>query len=198
VDPCLAPGERSNEKGEYSTRTTCPLFIFSAARTSLAGEPETGARRGPCGPSFRPSATLKRMERTIKMTAGSIAHQLRGRKQPSGWVARCPAHDDHNPSLSLKDGRDGRILVHCHAGCEQGAVIDALIALGMWPEKPQRKSVVVETYEYTDQSGTLLYQVCRTEPKDFFQRRPDGYGGGSIGSHKDRCFIGSQRYWKRQ
>jgi hypothetical protein len=111
------------------------------------------------------------------VTAGEIAYQLRGHKQPCGWIACCPAHDDRNPSLSLKDTDDGRILVHCHAGCEQRVVIDALKARAMWPEKPQRKPVVVETYNYTDEAGKLLYQICRTEPKDFFQRRPDGYGG---------------------
>lgn len=111
------------------------------------------------------------------MTAGQIARQLRGRKQPSGWVAQCPAHDDRNPSLSISEA-DGRILVHCHAGCEQDAVINALKSRGLWPDqKSEPKRVVVETYDYSDETGKLLYQVCRTEPKGFFQRRPDGYGG---------------------
>jgi 5S rRNA maturation endonuclease (ribonuclease M5) len=35
---------------------------------------------------------------------------------------------------------------------------------------------VEETYDYCDEAGTLLYQVCRTEPKGFYQRRPDGHG----------------------
>jgi 5S rRNA maturation endonuclease (ribonuclease M5) len=36
---------------------------------------------------------------------------------------------------------------------------------------------IVATYNYTDASGNLLYQVCRLVPKDFRQRRPDGNGG---------------------
>ena len=32
------------------------------------------------------------------------------------WVARCPAHDDHNPSMSVT-ASGGKILMHCHAGC---------------------------------------------------------------------------------
>ncbi len=112
------------------------------------------------------------------MTAGEIARRLRGRKQPSGWVAKCPSHDDRNPSLSLKDTNNGRVLVHCHAGCEQRAVVDALKARGLWPQREvQTKRAVIETYNYTDEEGALLYQICRTEPKDFFQRRPDGHGG---------------------
>jgi hypothetical protein len=39
------------------------------------------------------------------------------------------------------------------------------------------KARIVKTYDYTDADGTLLYQVCRTEPKSFRQRRPDGKGG---------------------
>jgi hypothetical protein len=37
--------------------------------------------------------------------------------------------------------------------------------------------MMVATYDYTDANGKLLYQVCRFEPKDFRQRRPDGNGG---------------------
>jgi DNA primase len=33
------------------------------------------------------------------------------------WTARCPAHDDKNPSLSVSVSPDGKILAHCHAGC---------------------------------------------------------------------------------
>jgi putative DNA primase/helicase len=111
------------------------------------------------------------------MNAAEIARRLHGRKMPSGWIARCPAHEDRNPSLSLKDGEDGRTLVHCHAGCEQIAVIDALKARGLWCEETtEPKRIITETYSYTDEAGQLLYQVCRTEPKGFFQRRPNAYG----------------------
>jgi putative DNA primase/helicase len=109
------------------------------------------------------------------MNAAEIARHLRGRKMPSGWIARCPAHEDRNPSLSLTDGEGGRLLVHCHAGCEQIAVIDALKALGLWREEKVER-IIIEIYDYRDETGALLYQVCRTEPKGFFQRRPSGHG----------------------
>jgi putative DNA primase/helicase len=48
-------------------------------------------------------------------------------------MCRCPAHDDRNPSLSVSDTDDGRLLVHCFAGCPQDRVIDALKARGLWP-----------------------------------------------------------------
>jgi len=38
-------------------------------------------------------------------------------KSGSGWVARCPAHEDTSPSLSINEGCDGKLLLKCHAGC---------------------------------------------------------------------------------
>jgi hypothetical protein len=48
-------------------------------------------------------------------------------------MAPCPAHDDSTPSLSIRDADDGKVLVCCHAGCDQGQVIAALRGLGLWP-----------------------------------------------------------------
>ncbi len=116
------------------------------------------------------------------MTAAEIAHHLQGRKSGSGYVAKCPAHDDHEPSLSLSDGDDGRLLAHCHAGCEQAAVIAALRELALWPEPDQRadRRRIVAEYNYTDENGAPLYQVVRFEPKTFKQRYPDGAGGWTV------------------
>jgi hypothetical protein len=50
----------------------------------------------------------------------------RVRKTRSGWTAFCPAHDDRTPSLSVKEGDDGRILVHCFAGCPPARITAAL------------------------------------------------------------------------
>jgi hypothetical protein len=46
-------------------------------------------------------------------------------KGPDSWMARCPAHDDRNPSLSVSV-KDGRVLVHCFAGCHPDAVLEAV------------------------------------------------------------------------
>jgi putative DNA primase/helicase len=48
------------------------------------------------------------------------------RRSGEGYLARCPAHDDHSPSLSISEGDDGRILLHCWAGCETHEVVAAL------------------------------------------------------------------------
>jgi putative DNA primase/helicase len=43
-----------------------------------------------------------------------------------GWSARCPAHDDRNPSLSISEGSEGKALVHCHAGCGFDDIVEAI------------------------------------------------------------------------
>jgi hypothetical protein len=67
------------------------------------------------------------------MTAATIAKALGGRKVGSSWMARCPAHEDSTPSLSLSDANGSKVLVHCHAGCDQDTVISLLRASGLWP-----------------------------------------------------------------
>lgn len=72
------------------------------------------------------------------MTAESIAKALGGRKAGNGWSARCPAHNDHTPSLSLRDSDDGKVLVRCHAGCDQDDVIGILKSSGLWTRSGPR------------------------------------------------------------
>jgi putative DNA primase/helicase len=73
------------------------------------------------------------------MTAETIAKALGGRKAGGGWTASCPAHDDQNPSLSIRDADDGKVLVRCHAGCDQEQVIATLRSLDLWTESRSRK-----------------------------------------------------------
>jgi hypothetical protein len=69
------------------------------------------------------------------MTAESIAKALGGRKVGGGWMARCPAHEDREPSLSIQEADDGKVLIYCHAGCDQAQVIAALRWRGLWAEQ---------------------------------------------------------------
>jgi hypothetical protein len=48
------------------------------------------------------------------------------RRSGAGWSARCPAHDDRSPSLSIASGSDGRVLLYCHAGCRFDEIASAL------------------------------------------------------------------------
>jgi putative DNA primase/helicase len=77
------------------------------------------------------------------LTAESIAKALGGRRLGRSWIARCAAHHDREPSLSMREADDGKILVHCHAGCDQEQVIASLRSRGLWPEnglQPSRRS----------------------------------------------------------
>lgn len=61
------------------------------------------------------------------MSAATLLDRLeRVKKTPNGWAARCPAHDDKGPSLSIRELDDGRVLVHCFAGCDVHQVIGAV------------------------------------------------------------------------
>ena len=101
----------------------------------------------------------------------------RVRRNGKGWTARCPAHDDRNPSLSISEER-GKILLCCHAGCSSEAIC-AAVGITMSDLFAQNESTprFVETYPYTDEKANLLYEVVRYSPKTFRQRRPDECGG---------------------
>lgn len=47
------------------------------------------------------------------------------RQSRDGWLACCPAHQDRSPSLSIREG-NGKVLLHCFAGCSIETVCDAL------------------------------------------------------------------------
>lgn len=66
----------------------------------------------------------------------------KGRWHGTYGTGCCPAHDDRSPSLSIRE--DGRILVHCHAGCTQRAVIAAMRSRGLWPGEAIELPVVDE------------------------------------------------------
>lgn len=105
------------------------------------------------------------------------------RKQPSGYMARCPAHDDGKASLSVDRGKDQPVVLHCHAGCDRDAI---LAAIGLtWADvcKPREereqagewtpRGPAIAVYDYVDEGDKLLYQVLRTADKQFPLRRPD-------------------------
>lgn len=73
--------------------------------------------------------------------AVNAAEELTRALGGSRGMARCPAHRDRKPSLCISQGRDGRPLVHCHAGCQQADVIGELRRMGLWQERERRPFV---------------------------------------------------------
>ncbi len=94
------------------------------------------------------------------------------RRVQDGWQVTCPAHEDRTPSLSVTAGRDGRVLLHCHAGCSKADIVaaDGLELADLFERRNGR--VEVAAYDYVDEQGELLFQCVRFYPKHFSQRRP--------------------------
>jgi len=60
-------------------------------------------------------------------------------KGKRAWIAKCPAHQDRSPSLSVREADDGRVLIHCFAGCPVHDVNDAvgLDMADLFPPQPE-------------------------------------------------------------
>ncbi|MDO8491343.1 MAG: hypothetical protein Q7T04_04945 [Dehalococcoidia bacterium] len=93
----------------------------------------------------------------------------------SQFMALCPGHDDKKRSLSIKQV-DCKLLIKCFAGCD---IVDILKPLNLEPKdlflnshksKPEHREIE-SVYHYDG------FEVVRTRPKGFYQRRPDGNGG---------------------
>lgn len=98
---------------------------------------------------------------------------------PNTYTAKCPAHEDNSPSLTVTVNED-RILVHCHAGCDSREVLKAIDL--EWndlfeDDGHEKTHDVIAQYEYRDIEGRLQYVVERLYPKSFRQRRPLPEGG---------------------
>jgi hypothetical protein len=112
------------------------------------------------------------------VNAADFAARLdRARSHGGYWTARCPAHDDHSPSLSVRD-LDGYVTVKCFSGCDTDAIASAvgLTRADLRPD-PDDADRILDTYDYRDLDGNLLYQVVRWVPKKFTQQRPKPGGG---------------------
>lgn len=116
-----------------------------------------------------------------------------GPNESGEYMCKCPAHEDRTASLSVREGDGGKILLHCMAGCSTGDVVRAmgLKMADLFPEgsrqqrqsrTPQPKPAkpvlqpapkqqkplgrLVKTYKYTDETGKLLFEVCRFEHEE--------------------------------
>lgn len=96
---------------------------------------------------------------------------------------QCPVHDDTNASATVSRGSQQPVLFNCNTphGCTYD---DAMAALGLDKadvSKPDDRvwtpfGNAVAVYQYRDETGQLLYEVCRTADKQFPVRVPDPAG----------------------
>ena len=105
------------------------------------------------------------------MSVNKILERLGTHRKTSSdqWLAVCPAHNDRSPSLHVREKEDGRILIHCKAGCGATEVLDAigLTYSDLFPEtdehysgfKPVKRDViddyVVELWNANRAAGKL-------------------------------------------
>lgn len=109
------------------------------------------------------------------MDARGLTRALHGNWHGSYGTAKCPAHDDRSPSLSISDGDNGGLLVHCHAGCSQDQVIGALSDRGLWnghtterglkPVAHAKFGKPNEIYVYTEDFEVWRWEAIADRPK---------------------------------
>src|SRR4051794_7304301 len=125
------PGKSGNRAPGAPSRTRTPARSCTMSPASSACSPNGRAAKGlppPMTPLRPPSRTMAR----CAMTAETIARALGGHRAGATWMARCLVHEDRSPSLSISAGNDGKVLVRCHAGCDQRDLIAALLERGLW------------------------------------------------------------------
>ena len=95
------------------------------------------------------------------------------------WIAHCPAHPDRTPSLSIAEGRDGKVLVRCWVGCDlktvlksAGLSMSSLFPYGPPPTpeqrarlglKRERQLIARREERYTVEEMRLLWQSLSHE-----------------------------------
>jgi hypothetical protein len=110
------------------------------------------------------------------------------------WAARCPAHQDDHPSLTLRVGNNGALLVRCQRnnsnGCTSAEVMNAINCTleDLYPDNKRHTGggfkregidgrVQENVYDYRDEKGDVLFQVVRFRypdgKKEFRQRHWD-------------------------
>ena len=119
----------------------------------------------------RPQGNVSNSTKSIKSYTGKITAEYISRELGGTWKSKtfgavydplegegqacCPSHDDHNPSLSISY-KEGKILIHCWAGCTFSEITAALIPLGLWRNPT---SQLEDEYTYEQADGTPYLQV---------------------------------------
>ena len=107
------------------------------------------------------------------------------------YSARCPAHDDTRASLSVSQGEDGKILLHCHANCTIEQILGEmeLVPADLFPPVGAARdfagtvsprvppSPITATYDYHSADGEVIAQKLRRADKSFIWRHkgPNGW-----------------------
>ena len=118
-------------------------------------------------------------DHTTPLNLTQIAHALGGEVSGRQVLAPGPEHSPKDRSLSVKLGDTGEPVVHSFAGDDPLKCKDYVrekLGLPAWQPQRGKSREPIATYPYHDETGATLFEVIRSEPKGFRQRRPDGQG----------------------
>jgi len=112
-------------------------------------------------------------------SAAEIAKALDGRREKRQWRCRCPVHGGR--SLALRDGRDGKLLVYCYAGCEWRDIFDWLRSRGLIGPANGFPSLEREEERYRREEREARAEVARlrraiSRARDLYRRGVDPHG----------------------
>ena len=99
------------------------------------------------------------------MTAAVFADLVQARRTGAGrWKARCPAHNDRSPSLSIREGEDGHVTLYCRAGCSLDAIVAALHLVTddlSGPQPSPAQQAAIRAAQDTSQSAARAERKAR-------------------------------------
>src|ERR1700722_2890510 len=131
---------------------------------SLVEKRSSGRADGRAGVAARKGQLIFADPRTAaNLTNG---HQVQGKRQ---WVGHCPCHDDREPSLSVRWGRNGGTVVKCHAGCSQEALLAKFREFGfrLKPEPPPKAK---RSKRPASVSASIALAACNLCERRMFSR----------------------------
>jgi hypothetical protein len=147
---------------------------------AYGGLPES-RRVGANEKTLREGTTMILLERVLAALPDA-------KRAGKGWLAKCPAHNDHTPSLSVREGQDGRPLLHCFGGCKREAIVaamgwtmrDLMPSNGIGDRQPTTKRAAAtkpKVFETLDKAADAALMPIKREHPDVkvrrFSYRPD-------------------------
>jgi hypothetical protein len=118
--------------------------------------------------------------------AEQIARALKEHRSGKGWVAKCPCHDDRTASLSITEGEDDRLLMHCFAGCEFEDI----------KEVPRDRGIIGT--DRLDRGRRVLAYVAPTQAPALAEHKPDARAAWLCSNSVPMHDTPAQKYLERR
>ena len=113
--------------------------------------------------------------------------------RPGNWMASCPAHEDHHPSLSIREMKDGRVLLHDFAGCSVAAILaaTALTFEDLFPEPSEHHHIagIRRPFHATDVLRCIAFEALVVS----IAASQMGRGSALSGTDRRRLLLAASR-----